>query len=629
MLRDTLSKYTNFYQLCMSVPDYNFQDIDENHEDDATSGKTYDSSSIPISSSSNGNNNNETNMNGTITDDEDNSISSYKNNGNYNINMKSKNSSSLLKQNIVNSRDSNTHATNTCNIMNSINYDERDPLTLEPYTDTVFYFRPPNTTLEIKYNAESLICYFLSTGKLIDPVTSLPLSETDLEELDRLKTLLIEQSQVNNDNNNNNNNNNMNGIPIHSNSMEVVEESISATTATSAHIPIQYSNSHCNNHNIETEDGGNSGSCGSSGMVIAPSISFKSYFEMEEFKSNKAMEKEKNYQVLNLESMLGEVASSLLDVVERNKVNENSEIEISMFCSQYDCLFQQLKELDLEKAYQMLKSSEAFIKGPKKKPTPVNSLFQSVRQFLLTLWTEKDEKSLDSYRDEAAVRSRSGSIDSSYSGGYAFGTSPASFGSSLSTSLTVTTGTTTTTNTTTNSSTNVSHRLDIQERSDSQDSSMSNISLLSTSMNGIGGSYSAPSLYANNDPQGDSNSNSNSNTSMLSTSMQVIFENSDADNDNTDELDTPTTTTTTMTTSSHSNNDSSISGTVQGTALLLLPPDSVPPTSMLAPVDTAPSPPSPPPSSEECEGSVEVLGLGLEDSNDEEEEEAFFGAFSV
>ena len=121
MLRDTLSKYTNFYQLCMSVPDYNFQDIDENHEDDATSGKTYDSSSIPISSSSNGNNNNETNMNGTITDDEDNSISSYKNNGNYNINMKSKNSSSLLKQNIVNSRDSNTHATNTCNIMNSIN----------------------------------------------------------------------------------------------------------------------------------------------------------------------------------------------------------------------------------------------------------------------------------------------------------------------------------------------------------------------------------------------------------------------------------------------------------------------------------------------------------------------------
>ena len=53
---------------------------------------------------------------------------------------------------------------------------------------------------------------------------------------------------------------------------------------------------------------------------------------------------------------------------------------------------------------------------------------------------------------------------------------------------------------------------------------------------------------------------------------------------------------------------------------------------MLAPVDTAPSPPSPPPSSEECEGSVEVLacpGLGLEDSNDEEEEEAFFGAFSV
>ena len=661
MLRDTINKYINFYQLCMSVPDYNYQDIDETNENDATSGKTSDSSSILVSSSSNNNN---SNINGNITDDEDLSINSLNiNSNNYNDNnMKSNStSSSLLKQNIDNNNNNNNDHNH-----NDINYDERDPLTLEPYSDIVFIFRPQNTTLEIKYNAESLICYYLSSHKLVDPVTSLPLSESDLEELDRLKTILIEQSQVNNNN--------------CSSNMEVERESMNSSTSTSTtNIPIPSynnnniisSNNDSNNNiinnningnnvnNIDVENSSNGSSYGSN-MVIGSAMSFKSYFEQEELKSNKAIEKEKNYQILNLETMLGEIASSLLEVIETNRVTENNEIEVSMYCSQYDCLFQQLKEIDLEKAYQMLKSSEAFLKGPKKKPTIINALFQSVRQFLLTLWTENDEKSLELYRDEAAVRSRSGSIDSSYSGSYAFGTSPGSFGSSLATSLTtnpsITTTTTTTTTTTatattntiTNTITSSSHRLDINERSDSQDSSISGVSMLSSSVSSLDSSPGGVAVFSNNDNNGDNNGNSNGNNE-LSSSLHVIFENiDDIDDDNT--IVNDTTTINASASTSTTNND--IPSIVQGTMLLLLPPSS----STNTPPHHTTRPPLPPPPStttsnscnviiaynndnEEQSGSYadnydeeveeEEVEVGVRGMDSDDEEEAFFGAFSV
>jgi hypothetical protein len=119
---------------------------------------------------------------------------------------------------------------------------------------------------------------------------------------------------------------------------------------------------------------------------------FNSTSWLDNYKQNKNRE----FQVLNLETLLGELVTVMLGAIEN--YSDDSEVEASIACSQFDSIFDQFKKLDLERSYQMLKSSESFLKGPTRKPTRINPLYNRIREFMSAQWKDDDEDALEEWR---------------------------------------------------------------------------------------------------------------------------------------------------------------------------------------------------------------------------------------
>jgi hypothetical protein len=68
----------------------------------------------------------------------------------------------------------------------NVDFDGRDPLTLEPFGLHTFIFYPKGTTSTVKYNLGSLLQYLCETGNFVDPVTNIKYEKYHCEELQSL-----------------------------------------------------------------------------------------------------------------------------------------------------------------------------------------------------------------------------------------------------------------------------------------------------------------------------------------------------------------------------------------------------------------------------------------------------------
>lgn len=105
----------------------------------------------------------------------------------------------------------------------------------------------------------------------------------------------------------------------------------------------------------------------------------------------------------NYESLGGDVVASLLRLIDESDDDDDAaDIETTVLCSQLENIVTEYKLCSLEKAFFFLRSSESYIQGPTRAPTKKCDRLHAVEVFLKGLWTSKDERLLNVYRENVA-----------------------------------------------------------------------------------------------------------------------------------------------------------------------------------------------------------------------------------
>lgn len=100
----------------------------------------------------------------------------------------------------------------------------------------------------------------------------------------------------------------------------------------------------------------------------------------------------------SLERCLGEIVSEIMKVLEGNAIQDNKDFNLHILISQVEIPFLEMKELNIEYAYQVWLSWLVFLRGPKNKTTSPSPTLRAAIEFFDSQWTDIDQEALEIWR---------------------------------------------------------------------------------------------------------------------------------------------------------------------------------------------------------------------------------------